>query len=85
MEIRDNEPVNPRLVERRSGFSKKTEKKVKPSLCYICWCNSDLSTCSKCKKITCTYCLTNKMCESCYQNSRFIRNLFCCGSRKIYP
>ena len=38
MDIRDIEPVNPRLTEKRSGFLKKVEnqKKVSPSICYSC-------------------------------------------------
>ncbi len=87
MELRDNEPVNPRLTERRSGFSQKlgNQNKVSPSICYSCYSTSNISSCNKCKKISCEYCLTNKMCESCYQNSRVIRNFFCCGSKKIHP
>jgi hypothetical protein len=87
MEIRDIEPVNPRLTERRTGFSNKMEnqKKVSPSICYSCYSNSNLSSCNKCKIISCGDCLTKNMCESCYQNSRVIRNFFCCGSKKIYP
>lgn len=87
MEIRDNEPVNPRLKERRSGFSRKTEelKKVRPSLCFNCYTSQDLNSCSRCKKIICEECLTKKMCENCYENSRYITNLFCCRSRRIYP
>ncbi len=85
MNLTKKEPVNPRLIERRSGFIKNKESKVRPSLCFSCYTTQNLSNCSKCKKIICDECLIKKMCENCNENNKIITNFFCCRSRRIYP
>ena len=81
-----NDDTNLRLSERRTGFIRPPIdiKRVRPSISTTCHTNNTLSTCKKKKKILCTDCLTKNMCEICHQNSRTLRNFFCCFSKPLY-
>ena len=71
--------INKRLIEKRSGFIKSSNK-VKPvsTNCLICSNINNLKSCKFCLKIFCKDCINNNICCICERNIINKNNKVCC-------